>query len=79
MLFAGVKFGAGDDVTAVALQAIKSAGKEEEKDRIAEKAAKKAAFDSEYDVGATQTRAAPYKDIMYNMLGLSRPLLEVSV
>ena len=49
---AGVKFGAGDDVTATALNAIKSAGKEELKDRIAEKAAKKAAFDSEYDVGA---------------------------
>ena len=51
MSLAGVKVGAGDDVTAMALHAIKSAGKEDLKDRLAEKAAKKAAFDSEYDVG----------------------------
>ena len=49
---AGVKYGAGDDITATALQAIKAASKEEQKDRAAEKAAKKAAFDTEYDVGA---------------------------
>ena len=42
---------AGDDVTATALKAIKSASAEEARDRAADKAAKKAAFDSEYDVG----------------------------
>ncbi len=43
--------GSGDDVTATARKAIKSASAEEARDRAADKAAKKAAFDSEYDVG----------------------------
>lgn len=49
---AGEKFGAdGDQTTATAMQAIKDAAGEEERQRQAEKAAKKAAFNSEYDVG----------------------------
>jgi hypothetical protein len=53
-LLAGERFGGGDAVTAAAARAIKSAAAEEAADRrIADKAAKKAAFDTEYDVGAT--------------------------
>ena len=48
---------AGDDVTATALKAIKSAGAEEARDRAADKAAKKAAFDTEYDVGGSPLKA----------------------
>lgn len=48
----GEKFGGGDAVTAAAAAAIKSAAAEEAAGKRAEdKAAKKAAFDSEYDVG----------------------------
>lgn len=49
---AGEKFGAdGDAATKTALQAIQDAAAEETKQRLAEKAAKKAAFNAEYDVG----------------------------
>ena len=52
VLFTGEKFGAdGDAATATALQAIQDAAAEETKQRLAEKAAKKAAFNAEYDVG----------------------------
>lgn len=51
--FAGQRFGAdGDQATATALTAIKDAEAEEARQRLAEKAAKKAAFNAEYDVGA---------------------------
>ena len=49
---AGEKFGAdGDAATSTALKAIQDAAAEETKQRLAEKAAKKAAFNAEYDVG----------------------------
>ena len=51
-VFPGEKFGAdGDQATATAMQAIKDAAGEEERQRVAEKASKKAAFNAEYDVG----------------------------
>ena len=54
LLFTGERFGGGDAVTAAAARAIKSAAAEEAADkRTADKAAKKAAFDTEYDVGAS--------------------------
>lgn len=47
-----MKFGAStDETTRVAMEAISLATDEEKKRIAAEKAAKKAAFDSEYDVG----------------------------
>jgi hypothetical protein len=53
LLVTGERFGGGDAVTAAAARAIKSAAAEEAADkRTADKAAKKAAFDTEYDVGA---------------------------
>ena len=53
LVFTGERFGGGDAVTAAAARAIKSAAAEEAADkRTADKAAKKAAFDTEYDVGA---------------------------
>ena len=52
MCLAGEKFGAdGDQATATALKAIQDAAAHEAKQRLAEKAAKKAAFNAEYDVG----------------------------
>lgn len=49
---AGKKFGAdGDQTTATAMKAIQDAAADEAKQRLAEKAAKKAAFNAEYDVG----------------------------
>ncbi len=48
----GEKFGAdGDQTTATAMKAIQDAAADEAKQRLAEKAAKKAAFNAEYDVG----------------------------
>lgn len=48
----GQKFGAdGDQTTETALKAIKDAEAEEARQRLADKAAKKAAFNAEYDVG----------------------------
>lgn len=53
LLLTGERFGGGDAVTAAAARAIKSAAAEEAADkRSADKAAKKAAFDTEYDIGA---------------------------
>ena len=52
MYLAGEQFGAdGDQATATALKAIQDAAADEAKQRLAEKAAKKAAFNAEYDVG----------------------------
>ena len=49
---AGERFGAdGDKTTATAMKAIQDAAADEAKQRLAEKAAKKAAFNAEYDVG----------------------------
>ena len=49
---AGEKFGAdGDAATSTAMKAIQDAAAEEAKQRLSEKAAKKAAFNAEYDVG----------------------------
>ena len=48
----GEKFGAdGDQTTVTAMQAIKDATAEEQRQRVADKASKKAAFNAEYDVG----------------------------
>ncbi len=49
MCLAGEKF--GDQATATALKAIQDAAADEAKQRLAEKTAKKAAFNAEYDVG----------------------------
>ena len=60
---AGEKFGAdGDQATATALKAIQDAAADETKQRLAEKAAKKAAFNAEYDVGESSPSqsARPY-------------------
>ena len=60
---AGEKFGAdGDQATATALKAIQDAAADEAKHRLAEKAAKKAAFNAEYDVGKSppSQSARPY-------------------
>ena len=52
-MFTGERFEGGDTVMAAAARAIKSAAAEEAADRrTADKAVKKAAFDTEYDVGA---------------------------
>lgn len=52
LLFAGEKFAAdGDAATSTAMKAIQDAAAEESKQRLADKAAKKAAFNAEYDVG----------------------------
>jgi hypothetical protein len=54
---AGEKFGgASDETTRVALEAISLATAEEKKLIAQEKAAKKAAFDSEYDVGEIRSQ-----------------------
>ena len=58
---AGEKFGAdGDAATSTAMKAIQDAAAEEGKQRLAEKAAKKAAFNAEYDVGELAVLSAAF-------------------
>ena len=61
---AGENFGDdGDAATATAMKAIQEAAAEEGKQRLAEKAAKKAAFNAEYDVGKLQTPGPKPRDV----------------
>lgn len=80
MCAAGEKFGAdGDQATATALKAIQDAAADEAKQRLAEKAAKKAAFNAEYDVGKPFCSLAALPSVMLVSLPAAALLSVLSV